>query len=73
MDRVYRSLDCLQRIFPEYSLVKNPKYLSEDKAATLPIACLPACMAINGTRLLGQSGGNGEIVLIQGTGGDAIS
>jgi len=61
------------RVFPEYGLVKAPDYLSDEEAATLPIAGLTAWMAINGMRPLGQAGGEGETVLIQGTGGVAIS
>lgn len=61
------------RKFPEYGLVKAPSYLSHEEAATLPIAGLTAWMAINGMRPFGQPGGEGETVLIQGTGGVAIS
>jgi NADPH:quinone reductase-like Zn-dependent oxidoreductase len=61
------------RVFPEYGLVKPPGYLSNEEAATLPIAGLTAWMAMNGMRPLGQPGGNGETVLIQGTGGVAIN
>jgi NADPH:quinone reductase-like Zn-dependent oxidoreductase len=61
------------RVFPEYGLVKAPAYLSDEEAATLPIAGLTAWMAINGMRPLGQPGGEGETVLIQGTGGVAVS
>jgi NADPH:quinone reductase-like Zn-dependent oxidoreductase len=61
------------RVFPEYGLVKAPSYLSDEEASTLPIAGLTAWMAINGMRPLGQPGGKGETVLIQGTGGVAIS
>lgn len=61
------------RVFPEYGLVKTPEYLSDEEAATLPIAGLTAWMAMNGMRPLGQPGGEGEVVLIQGTGGVAIS
>ncbi|KAL3425850.1 zinc-binding dehydrogenase [Phlyctema vagabunda] len=61
------------RVFPEYGLVKVPEYLSDKEAATLPIAAMTAWMAINGMRPLGQPGGKGETVLVQGTGGVAIS
>ena len=61
------------RVFPDYGLVKKPEYLSPEEASTLPIAGLTAWMAINGMRPLGQPGGKGEKVLIQGTGGVAIN
>ncbi|KUJ20108.1 NAD(P)-binding protein [Mollisia scopiformis] len=61
------------RVSPEYGLVKKPEYLSDEEAATLPIAGMTAWMAINGMRPLGQAGGEGEKVLIQGTGGVAVS
>ncbi|KAE8450135.1 hypothetical protein EG329_006916 [Mollisiaceae sp. DMI_Dod_QoI] len=61
------------RVFPEYGLVRKPGYLSDEEAATLPIAGLTAWMAINGMRLLGHAGGKGEKILIQGTGGVAVS
>ena len=61
------------RVFPEYGIVRAPDYLNDEEASTLPIAGLTAWMAINGTRPLGQPGGKGETVLIQGTGGVAIS
>ncbi|EPS31124.1 hypothetical protein POX_h09422 [Penicillium oxalicum] len=61
------------RIFPEYSLVKAPSYMSDEEAATLPIAAVTAWMSINGMRPMNQSGGQGEYVLLQGTGGVAIS
>ena len=61
------------RTFPDYGLVKVPAYLSAEEASTLPIAGMTAWMAINGMRPRGQPGGNGEKVLIQGTGGVAIN
>ncbi|KAJ9191569.1 hypothetical protein DTO164E3_8795 [Paecilomyces variotii] len=61
------------RVFPEYGLVKAPEYLSDEEASTLPIAAVTAWMSINGMRPMGQSGGEGEIVLLQGTGGVAIA
>jgi NADPH:quinone reductase-like Zn-dependent oxidoreductase len=61
------------RVFPEYGLAKAPAYLSDEEAATLPIAGLTAWMAINGMRSFGQPAGKGETVLIQGTGGVAVS
>jgi NADPH:quinone reductase-like Zn-dependent oxidoreductase len=61
------------RVFPEGGLVKAPEYLDDVEAATLPIAGLTAWMAMNGMRPLGQPSGEGETVLIQGTGGVAIS
>lgn len=61
------------RVFPAHSLVKAPSYLSDEEACTLPIAAVTAWMSINGMRPLGQNGGKGEYILLQGTGGVAIS
>lgn len=66
---------CLQdyRVFPETGLVKVPDYLSDEEASCLPIAAVTAWMSINGLRPLEQPGGEGEVVLVQGTGGVSIS
>ncbi|KAJ5086163.1 hypothetical protein N7532_010934 [Penicillium argentinense] len=61
------------RVFPAHGLVKAPSYLSDEEACTLPIAAVTAWMSINGMRPMGQSGGKGEYILLQGTGGVAIS
>lgn len=61
------------RAFPEHALVKCPDYLSDEEASTLPIAAVTAWMAINGMRPMGQSGGKGEYILLQGTGGVSVS
>ncbi|KAH8797962.1 hypothetical protein F5884DRAFT_814221 [Xylogone sp. PMI_703] len=61
------------RVFPDYALVRAPAYLSDEEAATLPVAGVTSWMAINGMRPFGQPGGQGETVLIQGTGGVSIS
>lgn len=61
------------RVFPEHALVKAPSYLTDEQAATLPIAAVTAWMSINGMRPMGQNGGNGEYILLLGTGGVAIS
>lgn len=61
------------RVFPAHSLVKAPSYLSDEEACTLPIAAVTAWMSINGMRPMGQNGGKGEYILLQGTGGVAIS
>ncbi|CAG7917948.1 unnamed protein product [Penicillium olsonii] len=61
------------RVFPDYSLVKAPTFMSDEEAATLPIASVTAWMSINGMRPLGQSGGKDEYILLQGTGGVAIA
>ncbi|KAH7377973.1 hypothetical protein BKA64DRAFT_632121 [Cadophora sp. MPI-SDFR-AT-0126] len=61
------------RAFDAEGLVRKPDYLSDEEAATLPIAAMTAWMAVNGMRPLGSPGGKGEKVLIQGTGGVAIS
>jgi NADPH:quinone reductase-like Zn-dependent oxidoreductase len=64
---------CEYRVFPEYGLVGCPAYLSDEEACTLPIAGVTAWMAVNGMRPLGQPGGQGEKILIQGTGGVAVN
>jgi NADPH:quinone reductase-like Zn-dependent oxidoreductase len=61
------------RVFDAEGLVKKPGYLSDQEACTLPIAGLTAWMAVNGMRPLGHPGGEGEKMLIQGTGGVAVS
>jgi NADPH:quinone reductase-like Zn-dependent oxidoreductase len=61
------------RVFPDYSLVKAPSFMSDEEAATLPIASVTAWMSINGMRPMGQSGGKDEYILLQGTGGVAIA
>lgn len=61
------------RVYPETGLVKVPEYLSDEEASCLPIAAVTAWMAINGLRPLGQPGGEGEVILVQGTGGVSIS
>lgn len=66
---------CLQdyRVFSEQGLVKVPDYLSDEEASCLPIAAVTAWMSINTGRPIGQSGGKGEVILVQGTGGVSIS
>ncbi|POS71562.1 alcohol dehydrogenase [Diaporthe helianthi] len=61
------------RVFPEHGLVKAPDHLTDDEASCLPIAAVTAWMSMNGLRPLGQSGGKGEVVLLQGTGGVSVS
>lgn len=61
------------RVFPVTGLVATPEYLTDEEAATLPIAGVKAWMTINGMRPFGQPGGEGEKILIQGTGGVAVS
>lgn len=61
------------RVFPEHGLVKVPDYLTDEEASCLPVAAVTAWMAINGLRPLGQAGGKGEVVLLQGTGGVSVS
>ncbi|KAJ5179095.1 Polyketide synthase enoylreductase [Penicillium capsulatum] len=61
------------RAFPAHGLVRAPGYMSDEEACTLPIAAVTAWMSINGMRPLGQSGGKDEYILVQGTGGVAIS
>lgn len=61
------------RVFPSIGLMPAPDYLSDAEACCLPIASLTAWMAINGMRPLGQPGGEGEVVLLQGTGGVSVA
>ncbi|KAF9887354.1 hypothetical protein FE257_010349 [Aspergillus nanangensis] len=61
------------RAFPAYGLVKAPSYMTAEEASTLPIASVTAWMSINGMRPIGQNGGEGEYILLQGTGGVAIA
>lgn len=61
------------RVFPSTGLVKAPAHMSDEEAACLPIAAVTAWMSINQFRPLGQSGGKGETVLFQGTGGVSVS
>lgn len=61
------------RAFPAESLVAVPDYMTDEEACCLPIAGVTAWMAINGMRPLGQPASGGETVLLQGTGGVAIS
>lgn len=61
------------RVFPATGLVRAPEYLTDEEACCLPIAAVTAWMAINGLRPLGQPGGRGEVVLLQGTGGVSLT
>lgn len=61
------------RVFPEYSLVAAPDYLTDDEASTLTVAGVTSWMSINGMRPMGQNGGKGEYILFQGTGGVSIA
>lgn len=62
------------RVFPDYGLVAVPDYLSDEEAATLPIAACTAWMSIQGFQPLGSPLVDGDtVVLIQGTGGVSIS
>ncbi|KAI6909073.1 hypothetical protein D0869_03423 [Hortaea werneckii] len=68
------------RCFPAEGLVAVPDYLTDEEAATLPIASVTAWMAINGMRPMNQPANNkhkgdgvNETVLLQGTGGVATA
>ncbi|KAK6430622.1 hypothetical protein LTR95_013222 [Oleoguttula sp. CCFEE 5521] len=63
------------RSFPASALVAAPAHLPDEEAACLPIAAMTAWMAINWNEPLGKPAqGDGEkFVLLQGTGGVAIS
>jgi NADPH:quinone reductase-like Zn-dependent oxidoreductase len=57
------------KLFEEWAVVKVPSYLSDEEAATFPIAGTTAWMAINGLSPIGQPGRQGQTMLVQGTGG----
>lgn len=61
------------RVFPEYALVRAPCYMTHEEASTLSIASVTAWMSINGMRPMGQNGGEGQYVLLLGTGGVSIA
>ncbi|KAI1771901.1 alcohol dehydrogenase [Hypoxylon cercidicola] len=62
------------RVFPADGLVKVPEHLTDNEAATLPIAAVTAWMAINTFQPIGQPlTGKDKVVLLQGTGGVSIS
>lgn len=57
------------KLFEDWAVVKVPAYLTDEEAATFPVAGTTAWMAINGLRPMGQPGGQGQTMLVQGTGG----
>lgn len=61
------------RVFPATGLVRAPEHLSDEEAATLPIAAVTAWMSINGMRRDGEIVGKDEFMLLQGTGGVATA
>lgn len=62
------------RVFNAESLVRAPKYLSDQEGATLPIAAVTAWMSINGFQDMGKPlHGKDKVVLLQGTGGVSVS
>ena len=63
---------CQYRLFEEHAVVRTPGYLTDVEACNFQIAGTTAWMAINGFRPIGQPGGKGETILIQGTGGVSI-
>ena len=63
---------CQYRLFEEHAVVRTPGYLTDVEACNFQIAGTTAWMAINGFRPIGQPGGQGETMLIQGTGGVSI-
>ncbi|KAF7791559.1 hypothetical protein EIP86_002575 [Pleurotus ostreatoroseus] len=56
------------QVFPDYSLVRIPDYLSYEEAATLPCAAVTAWNALQGPTQVKP----GDFVLVQGTGGVSI-
>ncbi|KAK4664080.1 uncharacterized protein QC763_0082210 [Podospora pseudopauciseta] len=63
---------CLQgyRVFESEGLVRAPGYLTDEEASCLPIAGVTAWMALHG---MGFRKGEGETVLLQGTGGVSVA
>ncbi|TIA34468.1 zinc-binding dehydrogenase [Aureobasidium pullulans] len=64
------------RVFPDTALVTVPDYLSNEEAATLPIAGTTAFMAMNWMQPMGKPISNPETTVLfqmQGTGGVSIS
>ena len=61
------------RVFPATGLVRAPEHLSDEEAATLPIAAVTAWMSINGMRRDGETVGKDEYIVLQGTGGVATA
>lgn len=61
------------RCFHAKGLVAVPDYMTDEEASCLPIASMTAWMALNGFQPMGQPLSDGQIVLIQGTGGVAIA
>lgn len=62
------------RVFRAESLVRAPKYMTDQEGATLPIAAVTAWMSINGFQEIGKPlSGRDKAVLLQGTGGVSMS
>lgn len=66
---------CLQtyRVFPSSGLVRAPAHMTDEEAGCLAIAAVTAWMAINGMEPIDKIRGQGETVVLQGTGGVSIS
>lgn len=60
------------RAFKEDAVVPCPAYLTDEEACSIPVAGITAWMALSGSRPLGQPEGNGETILLRGTGGVSI-
>ncbi|KAH8669021.1 alcohol dehydrogenase [Xylariales sp. PMI_506] len=60
------------RVFESAGLVRVPEYLTDEEASCMPVAGITAWMSINGMRPFGHPGGQGESVLLLGTGGVSV-
>lgn len=60
------------KLFEDWTVVKVPEFLTDEEAATFPIAGVTAWMSINYFNPIGQPGGAGQTMLVQGTGGVSI-
>ena len=61
------------RVFPTYSVVKIPDYLTDEEASCLPIAAMTAWMSLNCMRPSGEIIGPNETIVCQGTGGVSVA
>ena len=64
---------CEYRISKEDAVLSTPAGMTDEETCTLTVVGITTWMSMNGQRPLGSPGGNGEVVLIQGTGGVSIN
>ena len=60
------------RLFEDWAVVRVPDYLTDEEACTFTIAGCTAWMALQGFRPMGEPAGQGQTVLVIGTGGVSI-